>query len=347
MPAAQASEQQLAKLWQLAPFCAHIWEPVPHLPLVHAWLQHWAAVLHEVPSGSQLGTGAPQRPFVQDELQHEFELVQAVPSGEHIGAATQLPALQLWLQQPLLAVHADPVAPQVGCPHAPPVHVPLQHWLALEQDPPDARHVGAAHSPAVHVLVQQSLAWAHACPVDRHALAEHTPAVHDMLQQSVYCEHVAPAARHLPGGTGVLVAPESPLVGGWRGVPLSAPPPPPPPPLSPARGLLGADSSALPPAHPPNIANAAATRTTTHACEVKARLDRMAKWYMDLQATPARGDLLARSDAQADSEPAVDRGAGPLGEIVPGRHVRVGPDTERLARPPLDSTEGVHLEAIQ
>lgn len=162
LPAVHASEQQLLKLWQLSPFCAHMAEPEPHVPPVQVWLQHCDALPHDVPSASHEGVGALQKPPVQVVLQHCMALWHAVPLASHAAPATHAPALQLWLQHALLDVQFAPCAPQLGSAQAPLVHVLLQHWLALVQAPPDASQEAAAQMPLVHAFVQQSLACAQA-----------------------------------------------------------------------------------------------------------------------------------------------------------------------------------------
>jgi hypothetical protein len=149
----------------------------------------------------------------------------------------------------------------VGCPHAPPVQLPLQQSLAVWHAPPDARHVGAPHAPAVHVLLQQSLACAQPWPTERQMAAAQTPATHDSLQQSVYWAQPSPAVRHLPAGTGVFASPESSLLVAviMLAESLLAPPLP----ESPASSLNG---SVAPDPQPPNSDASARATPATHAC---------------------------------------------------------------------------------
>ncbi len=248
---------------------------------MQAWLQHWAAPEHDAPSASHVGIGAPQTPALQAALQQSATLVQGWPSGLQVAPAAQLPPLQLWLQQALLALQLAPWAAQVGWAQLPLVQVLLQQSLAFMHGPPDASQADATHFPPVQVLVQQSLPWAHDCPVGLQALPAQIPAVHESLQQSVYWAQVEPDVLHLPGGTGVFEGPVSP-----------PPPPIPSATLRPPESWLSGfgKPSCAPPfdAQPPNrSAVKAPAKTTTHRCDRNKRGARIPQSYLDHGPAPA------------------------------------------------------------
>jgi len=117
-----ADAWHVAKAWQQL-CCKQFWhvEPsdgqfaVPQMPVVHAPVQHSAAVMHDWPLGLH---AAPQMPLLQTPVQQSAKPTQVEPSG---------------LQ-----------------PQTPPTHLFEQHSAAVMQASPSGKHMGLPQTPFEH-----------------------------------------------------------------------------------------------------------------------------------------------------------------------------------------------------
>lgn len=188
VPKSQKTEQQSPSVLQSLPSSMH--EPPP-ASLVGVPASLWPA-----------STPTPPPPIV--ELTH-FPAAQS----------SEQQSEKLTHDWPL-ALHAEPPASRVtieastppscgggGAPHAPLVHLVLQHCEAVEQLAPSAKQADDWQVPETQSWLQQSVAFMQVAPCAPHIGAAHAPPVHEPAQQSVDDMQLPPdavqlAATHLP-----------------------------------------------------------------------------------------------------------------------------------------------------
>jgi hypothetical protein len=173
----------------------------PQTPAEHAPLQHWDAVMHEVPSSWQ---ALPHTPPLQSLLQQSLNATQGDPLGAHTGTP-QSPFEHSPVQQSPASGHGSPSGVHTCMPQTPLEHSVQQVPPSLGHALPSGVHACPPQTPLKQSLLQQGAAGLHTFPSGKHTVRPQTPLLQSRLQQGVVALHA------LPSGT-QRIGPQTPLL---------------------------------------------------------------------------------------------------------------------------------------
>ncbi len=198
---------------QKVPSPMHI--AAPQTPPLHWAEQHWAALVHMVPSGLHafvhvplaqvpeqqsekavhvppLGThiGGPQTPSVLHGPEQQGSTPHVSPLGRQLGTL-QMPPTQEPLQQGSVVLHATPLGTQIDGPQTWPLHWSEQQSVGSLQGAPSGWQTSGPQLPMLLHSVQHARVGLHCDPSGRHITGWHAP-----LTQAPGLQQVGPPGKH-------------------------------------------------------------------------------------------------------------------------------------------------------
>lgn len=162
------------------PCCAQFWAPQTSRLIAGPFGLHWKKHCWKEPPP----TRQARKQFT---LFMQFGAPRQVPSCEQ-----QSCAKQIW-QGELSA------AGQVGSPHAPIVHLPVQHWAGSLQVSPSVLHTNGPQTLKLHSAVQHSAALMQLAPSGWQTGFPQVPLVHSAVQHSAAPMQLAPSGLQTGG----------------------------------------------------------------------------------------------------------------------------------------------------